>query len=93
MKCQALQNCLQRNWLVSVAGSFYSHAHWSLKSEKEQRNVVAGPKSHVVVDNDDDDNDVDVDDDNNDVDVRNETDFFPETLSKVIEMPRSNFRT
>ena len=51
---------------------------------------LPAPKSHVVVDNDVDDNNVDDDDD---VDVRNETDFFPETLSKVIEMPRSNFRT
>ena len=50
---------------------------------------LPAPKSHVVVDNDADD---DVDD-GNDVDVRNETDFFPETLSKVVEMPRSNFRT
>ena len=58
---------------------------------------LPAPKSHVVVDNDaeddDDDNNDDDVDDNNDVDVRNETDFFPETLSKVVEMPRSNFRT
>ena len=68
---------------------------------------LPAPKSHVVVDNDadddvedDDNNDDDVDgndgddgNDGNDVDVRNETDFFSETSSKVVEMPRSNFRT